>query len=411
MEEELRWSLLIFGSCFILAILGHGLWVSRKNKKLSEQQQPRHQRDREFSEPTIDGDASVDDSEQSQYDELGIGNVRIVTESHSISAGDGNHDDDDVTTDRASHAHDVAEPDELSCDLAEQGTDDVTEPASEPAPAPTPPEPKLYGSVVTQPKPHLAKDLGATDAEHFPEPPKFLLNEGQETAKSEADDFQLHAQPSTEESDGDVPSNVTKLGDHAKKLVSRKKTRTSRTRKEPNFGDDQMRIDFDESQEQAPAAEQGAESSNSSNDASLEQEVLVLNVRGTADSPISGAALLPMLLTLGFKYGDQEIFHRHVNSDGTGPTLFSLANMYKPGSFDIDNLETFTTQGLTLFMIMPIDDPHQVFNMMHNAARKIADEFGAQVLDSRRSALTKQGLQRYIEKIREFERKRMISRH
>jgi len=51
-----------------------------------------------------------------------------------------------------------------------------------------------------------------------------------------------------------------------------------------------------------------------------------------------------------------------------------------------------------------------VFNMMHNAARKLADEFGAQVLDGRRSVLTKQGLQQYVEKIREFERKRMIAR-
>jgi cell division protein ZipA len=63
-------------------------------------------------------------------------------------------------------------------------------------------------------------------------------------------------------------------------------------------------------------------------------------------------------------------------------------------------------------MILPIEgDAHQVFNMMHNAARKISDEFGAQVLDGRRSRLNKQSLQQYVEKIREFERKRMIRRH
>ena len=118
-----------------------------------------------------------------------------------------------------------------------------------------------------------------------------------------------------------------------------------------------------------------------------------------------------MLLTLGFKFGDQDIFHRHVNANGKGPVLFSLANMFKPGVFDIDHLENFTTQGVTLFMILPIEgDPHQVFNMMHNATRKIADEFNGQILDGRRSMLTKQGLQQYVERIREFERKRMIRR-
>jgi cell division protein ZipA len=118
-----------------------------------------------------------------------------------------------------------------------------------------------------------------------------------------------------------------------------------------------------------------------------------------------------MLLTLGFKFGDQDIFHRHVNSNGKGPVLFSLANMFKPGNFDIDNLENFTTHGISLFMILPIEgDPHQVFNMMHNAARKISDEFSAQVYDGRRALLTKQSLQQYVEKIREFERKRMVNR-
>ena len=177
-----------------------------------------------------------------------------------------------------------------------------------------------------------------------------------------------------------------------------------------------MRIDFDESQTDAPVEQPQSSSTTSSQkdktaDVAQEQEVLVLNVRAKDDAPIAGAALLPMLLTLGFKFGDQDIFHRHVNANGKGPVLFSLANMFKPGVFDIDSLENFTTQGVSLFMILPIEgDPHQVFNMMHNAARKLADEFDAQVLDGRRSVLTKQGLQQYVEKIREFERKRMIAR-
>ena len=199
----------------------------------------------------------------------------------------------------------------------------------------------------------------------------------------------------------------------------------SRKRQEPKFGDDQMRIDFDDSAANAGSAESastdsqdnsmqtasGSRTQNGGASEQVEQEVLVLNVKAPEEDPIAGAALLPMLLTLGFKFGDQDIFHRHVNSNGKGPVLFSLANMFKPGIFDIDSLETFNTQGVSLFMILPIEgDPHQVFNMMHNAARKLADEFGAQVLDGRRSVLTKQGLQQYMEKIREFERKRMIAR-
>ena len=83
---------------------------------------------------------------------------------------------------------------------------------------------------------------------------------------------------------------------------------------------------------------------------------------------------------------------------------------YFEGNFDIDNLENFTTQGISLFMILPIEgEPHQVFNMMHNAARKIAEEFSAQIYDGGRSLLTKQSLQQYVENIREFERQRLIN--
>ncbi|MFT5670856.1 MAG: cell division protein ZipA, partial [Glaciecola sp.] len=139
-----------------------------------------------------------------------------------------------------------------------------------------------------------------------------------------------------------------------------------------------------------------------------ETDVLVLNVRSSDQNPISGASLLPMLLTLGFKFGEHDIFHRHVNTNGKGPILFSLTNMFKPGVFDIDNIENFSTYGLSLFMMLPIEgDPQQVFNMMHNAARKLSDEFGCRILDGNKVGLSKQSLQQYVERIREFERRRI----
>lgn len=169
-----------------------------------------------------------------------------------------------------------------------------------------------------------------------------------------------------------------------------------------------------EDQQQGNDAQQGnvAQSDNDSQQSnSPQQEVLILNVRVPEGKVIQGAALLPSLLTLGFKFGEHNMFHRHAASNGKGPRLFTLANMFNPGTFDIDNMENFNSTGVSLFMSLPIEaDAHQVFNMMHNAARKLADEFGAQVLDGRRSVLTRQSLQQYVEKIREFERRRMIRR-
>lgn len=133
------------------------------------------------------------------------------------------------------------------------------------------------------------------------------------------------------------------------------------------------------------------------------QEVLMLFVDKPDGDAIDGAKLLPTLLTLGFKYGEMDFFHRHQDSSGKGEVLFSLANMYNPGTFDIDNMEQLETRGLTIFMTLPnAIEPLQAFNMMHNAAKKIADEFDATVLDDKRRPLDVAIVRSYVEKIRKF---------
>ncbi|NVK25642.1 MAG: cell division protein ZipA [Gammaproteobacteria bacterium] len=133
------------------------------------------------------------------------------------------------------------------------------------------------------------------------------------------------------------------------------------------------------------------------------QEVLMLFVDKPEGLPIDGAKLLPTLLTLGFKFGDMDLFHRHQNSSGQGEILFSLANMFNPGTFDIDNMEQLSTRGLTIFMTLPnAAEPLQTFNMMHNAAKKIADEFSAKVLDDQRRPLDVAIVRSYVERIRKF---------
>ncbi|MDG6099193.1 cell division protein ZipA [Alteromonas sp. ZYF713] len=411
MEEELRLSLLLLGGFFILGVLAHGLWNIRKNSQAKKPQrriEPEGWQDEERDDEQSNLKSAED------FDEYGIGEVRVVRNS-TTDADESDYDATNVKheTSTETEEDDTVEP------SASGDNDDTDTNESESVPAKKPaeaPKEQLYASVVTNPKPQYLHDNVVGLPDSVPAPPSFLLKE-EESAQPEAkpepapheeqDDFSLDTQPAPPESKTPAAEDQTEKAPEAVPAAPKKRSRpASRKRQEPRFGDeDQMQIDFDDSVKAAEA--QAAQPA-----AQVEPEVLILNVRAPEDAPISGAALLPMLLTLGFKFGDQDIFHRHVNSNGKGPVLFSLANMFKPGNFDIDNLETFTTRGVSLFMLLPIEgDPHQVFNMMHNAARKIADEFNAQVLDGRRSVLSKQGLQQYVEKIRDFERKRMIARH
>ncbi len=138
-------------------------------------------------------------------------------------------------------------------------------------------------------------------------------------------------------------------------------------------------------------------------------EVLILYVLLPEGQEIHGAMLLPSLLTLGFKYGEMNIFHRHQDSAGSGEVLFSLANMFNPGTFDLEEMDKLQTRGLSLFMTLPgPGEALQNFNLMHNAAKKLAEEFGGQILDNTRSVMTMQTVRHYVEKIREFQRQQLI---
>ena len=436
MEDVLRWSLLVVGTCLIAGVLAHGLWVSRKSSAKSvgagknikptgskAQYQGLEPTDEPPESENLniedDGDpdvqqgffspnrmASNDTEAASSNDDLGLGSARVIS----------------PTAD---------EPEQQAATTTSTTADETVNELPEEQPKVD--APKMYASVVTQPKPEYtaryssSSKIGGTETRkptqnngthrsvpnsNMPEPPDSLLKKPSPVAGESPARSGTASLETTLEQTSEQPGSV----DQTIKLSKDKSTQNNPVkRKEPRFADDQMHIDFDEGQKAKDAKrDEIIRSDEHQQKAPLEikQEVLVLNVKAPEDNQVAGSALLPMLLTLGFKFGDQDIFHRHVNSNGKGPVLFSLANMFKPGNFDIDNLENFMTQGVSLFMILPIEgDPHQVFNMMHNGARKIADEFGAQVLDGRRSLLTKQSLQQYVEKIREFERQRAIHSH
>lgn len=93
----------------------------------------------------------------------------------------------------------------------------------------------------------------------------------------------------------------------------------------------------------------------------------------------------------GLEFGDLNIFHHFgIGITKAGRPLFSVADMYEPGSFDPDGDKTRATQGLSLFMCLPTPvDNGRAFEMMLNTAKELAGILGGVILGPDREVLNK----------------------
>ncbi|MBO6228613.1 MAG: cell division protein ZipA, partial [Shewanella sp.] len=158
---------------------------------------------------------------------------------------------------------------------------------------------------------------------------------------------------------------------------------------------------FEENEHQADHQEEAFVEQAAEDELGEPRDVLVLHVVAKDGQQLNGAELLPCFLTLNFKYGDMNIFHRHVDNAGNGKVLFSIANMLKPGVFDPDNMEQFSTQGVVFFMTLPCyGDALMNFSIMLNSARQLAEEIDAVVLDGQRLPWGEFTKQDYLHRIR-----------
>lgn len=140
-------------------------------------------------------------------------------------------------------------------------------------------------------------------------------------------------------------------------------------------------------------------------------EVFILHVVSRDARGFDGKAILEILLACDLRFGDMDFFHRHEREAGRGPIQFSVANMLKPGVFDIDHMTEMRTRGLVFFLTLPgPQDMTTAFDYMLETARAVARNLDGDVLDESMSALTEQSISHARQQIRDLER-RLLAHH
>jgi cell division protein ZipA len=119
----------------------------------------------------------------------------------------------------------------------------------------------------------------------------------------------------------------------------------------------------------------------------------------------NGADLIVAAEKAGLEYGDMGIYHRLVDGKRELGPIFSVANMLKPGSFDLTRLDALRTLGLSFFMALPGPvTALDAWDAMLPTAQRLAELLDGQVLDEERNALGRQRIAHIRDELRGWDR-------
>lgn len=137
--------------------------------------------------------------------------------------------------------------------------------------------------------------------------------------------------------------------------------------------------------------------------------IVSLYVAAKAGQTLRGPDIVVAAEKAGLTFGYMDVFHRLVDGKpGVGP-IFSVANIIKPGSFDMARIGEIETPAIAFFLTLPAPVPAlDAWETMEPAAQRMADLLDGVVLDEERNALGRQRVQHIRDELRAYDRQRAV---
>lgn len=147
-----------------------------------------------------------------------------------------------------------------------------------------------------------------------------------------------------------------------------------------------------ENMEDHAAADEPAEETKKISD------IIVVYILPKGDQRLQGSQINSSVQAMGLSFGEMNIFH--FKRDGR--SVFSLANMLEPGSFDANTIHDLNTTGLTVFMQIKGRDPLDDLTEMLQRSYQLAGLLNARLCNHKRQPLTQQDAENYRAQVRAF---------
>ena len=133
--------------------------------------------------------------------------------------------------------------------------------------------------------------------------------------------------------------------------------------------------------------------------------IVTLFVAAPEGETFGGGDIVVAAEKAGLRFGAMHIFHRLVEGRPEAGPIFSMANMIKPGYFDMARIAELETPGVTFFATLPGPmSALDAWEAMLPAAQRIAELLSGALLDEDRNTLGRQRIAGLREELRAWDR-------
>jgi cell division protein ZipA len=136
-------------------------------------------------------------------------------------------------------------------------------------------------------------------------------------------------------------------------------------------------------------------------------KIVTIYLAARAGEKLHGPDIVVAAEKAGLVYGYMGVFHRLVENHPERGPVFSVANILKPGNFDMAGIQSLQTPAIAFFLTLPAPVPAlDAWETMLPTAERMAELLGGIVLDEQREVLGRQRIAQIRDDLRLYDRQR-----
>ncbi|WP_166207643.1 cell division protein ZipA [Cognatiluteimonas telluris] len=140
------------------------------------------------------------------------------------------------------------------------------------------------------------------------------------------------------------------------------------------------------------------------------EKIVTLYIAARAGAKLKGPDIVVAAEKAGLVYGHMNVFHRLVEGHPERGPVFSVANIMKPGSFDMASIQSLETPAIAFFLTLPAPIAAlDAWDTMLPTAERMAELLDGVLLDESRNAIGRQRIAHLRDELRAYDRQHEVA--